>query len=473
MISDLVEMLDRQHAFMRAQGDVDLLRHMPRYVALLSRDVRIVAVLDELFDEAISDLRKLNDERRAIAAETIRLRDHFFTLAPDADDRGAEHDASFENRADYRRSFRNFDELIAEPEVRWPDVRERDADRDPLEDAIGLLARRIPNPDDRRDDSPFNGLGLQVGNQQRRRGEVQRRYELLCFNSPAVAAIRIRQCAARLTPPAEVYEEKTLDYAGFVNAALNELRSFDGITRRVVFGQDVKGDAPSFAKAASAFRADLDLLHEELRAKIALKRSLRTLVHRYRTRAQWYDAAELRKIARRNIRVEDALTADFARYMHDCGLNPLTRPMLGPLQPDLFDPVSKWSFYIEAKQYSGKGSPTSKLVRGMHQVWDTLAQQRGTAYEVREAFYLVFRLGGPRVVFPREVHSEGTTVYPVVIDIADSKSTGSRQRDQPIEIAAGQLLPMTAASEASPAAGFRKRPVKAKRNAPTTKSRKP
>jgi hypothetical protein len=42
MISDLVEMLDRQHSFMDAQkDDLGLLRHLRRYVATISRDARV------------------------------------------------------------------------------------------------------------------------------------------------------------------------------------------------------------------------------------------------------------------------------------------------------------------------------------------------------------------------------------------------------------------------------------------------
>lgn len=448
MISDLVEVLDRQHAFMRSLDHIDYLLHLPRYVATLARDARIGSALDELMQEAVDTLAAINDERRALADEAARLRDRYLELFPSEDDRGAEHDVRFNADASIRdrTSIRRFDALVANHALRWPDVRLRDRDADPLQTAVTLLSSRLP--DDPDDESPVRQLGVALGNHQRKRAELQRRYDLHCFASPAVAAVRTKHRAMRLTPPADIYEND-VDLGAFLDAQLGEAFSFDGLTRRVIYGQPAKGDDVAFEKLAPSVRADLDLVHEELRARIALRRSLLTVVYRYRTRAQWYDAAALRSLAGNTKRSEDALTAHFARFMHDSGLNPLTRPMLGPLQPDLFDAHSKWSFYVEAKQYRDS-SPRTKLVRGMHQVWDTLGQQRGTPYEVREAFYLIFRLGGPRVVMPNEVRSEGSTVYPVLIDIADAKAMGSRQKEQPIVIASQDLIPQIDAPAVQP-----------------------
>ena len=44
---------------------------------------------------------------------------------------------------------------------------------------------------------------------------------------------------------------------------------------------------------------------------------------------------------------EDRLTAEFARYLFDQGLSPLSKPMAGGLQPDLLDPAAR--FYVEGK----------------------------------------------------------------------------------------------------------------------------
>jgi hypothetical protein len=67
----------------------------------------------------------------------------------------------------------------------------------------------------------------------------------------------------------------------------------------------------------------------------------------------------------------------------------------------------------------------------MYQLHDTVMRLKGTPYEVREAFYVVFREAGPRYVLPESVHGEGWTVFPVLIDIAPLSESGSRQAYQP------------------------------------------
>jgi hypothetical protein len=45
-------------------------------------------------------------------------------------------------------------------------------------------------------------------------------------------------------------------------------------------------------------------------------------------------------------------------------------------------------------------------------------------------------------VFEKDVlHSEGTTIYPVIVDIAEASESGSRQRQQPVELKLSELLP--------------------------------
>ena len=76
----------------------------------------------------------------------------------------------------------------------------------------------------------------------------------------------------------------------------------------------------------------------------------------------------------------------------------------------------------------------------MHQVWDTLGTKRGTSFECKQAFFAVFRLGGPRYVLPPVVRSEGVEVYPILIDIGEPATKGSQQRHKPIAISEEELL---------------------------------
>lgn len=77
-------------------------------------------------------------------------------------------------------------------------------------------------------------------------------------------------------------------------------------------------------------------------------------------------------------------------------------------------------------------------------MWDTLSRLQSGPARVVEAFYVVFRRGGPRYVLPDELRSEGVTVYPVLVDIAETAKSGARQRHQPMRIDEAYLLPTKA-----------------------------
>lgn len=69
------------------------------------------------------------------------------------------------------------------------------------------------------------------------------------------------------------------------------------------------------------------------------------------------------------------------------------------------EPFSRFSFYVEAKQYVAVAP--GYLLKGMQQIWNMLDELRGTSLDVSEAFYVVYRRGGPRYSFePRVQHRE-------------------------------------------------------------------
>jgi hypothetical protein len=76
----------------------------------------------------------------------------------------------------------------------------------------------------------------------------------------------------------------------------------------------------------------------------------------------------------------------------------------------------------------------------MQQVWDMLDQLRGTTHDVREAFYVVYRRGGPRYAFPPRVQDGDRVVHVIAIDIAPSDERGSRARHT-IAIELAELAP--------------------------------
>jgi hypothetical protein len=143
-------------------------------------------------------------------------------------------------------------------------------------------------------------------------------------------------------------------------------------------------------------------------------------------------------------KAEDRLTAEFARYLFDQGLSPLTKPLTGGLEPDLLDPHA--SFYVEAKQY--KRSARGELVRSVGQVLDTVGRLQGSAYAVQEAFVVVFRRAGPRYLLPPLLEAESYRVHLVLVDIALAEESGARQQQKPVVLKAEEFFAVAEEAEA-------------------------
>lgn len=174
-------------------------------------------------------------------------------------------------------------------------------------------------------------------------------------------------------------------------------------------------------------------------------RSRLALVERFKARCEWHDRARLETVAENGAgKAEDRLTAEFARYLFDQGLSPLTKPLTGGLEPDLLDPHA--SFYVEAKQY--KRSARSELIRSVGQVLDTVGRLQGSAYAVTEAFVVVFRRGGPRYVLPPLLEAENYRVHLVLIDIAPPAESGARQQQKPAVLKAEEFFAAAEETEA-------------------------
>lgn len=202
-------------------------------------------------------------------------------------------------------------------------------------------------------------------------------------------------------------------------------------------------------------RADVRRIYEEIRRRLGAERSLLAVFERYRQRSQWYEAERLRAIAKGGGKPEDRLSDTLTTYLFDHGLNPLTRPLVGQLSPDALGAGAPFSFYLEAKQYKS-GSP-GYLLKGLDQVWDMLDQLRGSKFDVKEAFYVVFRMGGPRYVFEPRVQHQDRIVHILMIDLAPTAQRGS---NAPVtrSFTAAELAPQPALKK--PKAAAKKKVVK-------------
>jgi hypothetical protein len=450
-LQDAIELLDRQHSFMQRQEGERLLLQTHSYLGVLGSDPRIYAHLADLQAEGDVALDEFDQHQRDVVRALVPLRQRLVKLVPKADDSDlpAPAQSEVEARMDFVGSLANFDATAAAIETAAPPPRfEGNPSDSAVDTLIWILYEKLnwcrwQTEDGTRSSTdlapelaPVEEAVASVAGPHRR---VQRALLNRIRTHAAFGVLRLQQVAA-----------ETGEALAWLDAD-ERLRRWHNVVLRVRYGplalalvtqwlHPESGMLRSLAAAdtqalVASIRDDVDVVHEELRRRIGTTRSRLALIHRYRTRSEWYDYAELRELASKTA-PEAALTRHLARYLFDAGLSPITKPLAGRLEPDLLDPALSPAFYVEAKQYSG--SAHDALKRGLWQVHDTLATLRATQYEVREGFYVVFRRAGPRYILPAQVPGEGWAVYPVLVDIAED--VGSRARQAPIEISLSEIL---------------------------------
>ncbi len=429
MIEDLVDVFDRSWEFLSREEGVNFaLACFPFHEQLL-RESRTALLLSDFRREERASRQMLlvaDDAARASLSAIIDdlERDHpdAFPPAPADDD----YDRSID--ATRRRLVRA---PVDPDDDAWGVGRETDDDGR-LEHALRIV-QGICQSVNRQD---LQERTDQVDRELEHAKRVRRTY----FRTGAGAALeRHERDLADLHPPAT---DRGL------NAWLarhSRLQRSIGHIYKVLFGKWTDIDDAterSIDSHLAVMRKDVERVYEEVRRRLGSERSLLAVFDRYRQRCQWYDADRLRTIAQRGRgKPEDRLTETLVTYLFDRGLNPLTRPLAGQLQPDLLGVDARFSFYVEAKQY--EAANRTYLIDGMHQVWDMLGQLAGSGFDVAEAFYVIYRRKGPRYVFPNRVQHQDRVVHIMVIDLAVSKERGSNApRTDVIELA--DLLPRAA-----------------------------
>jgi hypothetical protein len=234
-----------------------------------------------------------------------------------------------------------------------------------------------------------------------------------------------------------------------------------GALDRVVAGQPPSGSTLEILDRAWAGVRDLA---DELRLLVTTTRSRLLLVKRFATWASWYERDRLRQLIEAESRsagvggvpkprqIEARLTEELQAFLFAAGLTPLSKPMIGRLEPDLFASlVGEQPLYVEAKQHSATtGEAIVKVVaQGFRQVIDSATELAGTSHRLTEAFVVVFGMSGPAVDCPTPISYMGVRVHVVFVDLAAWEARGSRGRQKPFRFDEGALLTELASVDTS------------------------
>jgi len=416
MLEDLVEVLDRWWSALDAHEGVDFVLNCFPFLAHMERDARTALLLEDLRRDENESIALLDRAQAAAASGTAEVLSTLEREAPqifeeppdDPDDHLDTSSAGIKRRLSLKPLLD--DDAYTQGKERTDDDRLHTAIK--MLEAIAAKAKR---PD------------LRTRLQELERALTHAYRERRIFHRTAAGAglIRIERDLADLHPP--IHDPGEL--ADFGRFGRLRRSSFGKIYERL-FDDTVSGGISDevelgINQRVTVMRSDVRRIYGEVRRRLGAERSLLAVFERYRQRSQWYEAERLRAIATAQGpgKPEDRLSDTLTTYLFDHGLNPLTRPLVGHLSPDLLGPGAPFSFYVEAKQYKA-GSP-GYLLQGLHQVWDMLDHLRGSKFDVKEAFYVVFRLGGPRYVFEPRVQHQDRIVHILMIDLAPTAQRGS------------------------------------------------
>lgn len=438
----LVDILDRQFAYVLGQERERFLLLLPRLTRFIERDPHLAGLVSDMRLEATEELDELAREDAALRERLASLwtkhrKAILEVLSPDlADD-------------DKRRQINSYASLDRYQAV----VRERaplrfDGVLPKREDPGGTTAlirafshwakwvRQTLEGTNNKLPGSLSGLEGELEDLAALRLHHVRRYHVAARTMAGPAFDRLCRVAQRMNPgppvPNADVGQRLVDWARFKKAEDFAERVH---TNRPKDNFVLTDDVDVVCHHASE---DAALVHDELRTRVLLARSRLALVQKYAARCEAFDGERLRKVAGANTaNAERLLTLDFARYLFDQGLTPLIDPTLGGLRPDVLHVGTADLFYAEAKQYAG-ASPRSALVKAYRQVWGTWGRLR-SQFTVPEAFLVVFRRSGPRVELPPVIHFRGMRLYSVLADL--DTNAGSRERARPISIDPKELVP--------------------------------
>ena len=444
-LTDSVEQLDRLHDFFATtRRDEDVFAELHRFVECLQADTRLGSIFNELVLECMARFERMRAADEMAAGELLRLRQEVTAVFDELNDEPDPEGHPLKGRY----SLARFDEMAAQPSSMKFSRLARDMDDDSLTAAMTQILRS-------RMENRFGHERLYGGEEESIEGSFMRRLrnvemgftharkDWLLYDRThgASSALRLLGVAAFLNP---VPEELGTDLLGFVNKAWAEMSNPYAELRDKTFGESTRRafamTPDTEAKLIEDLRTEGRRAYEEIRRRLLSRRSHRALVLRFAQWVQLYERDEMYDLAQANPgKVEDELTKQLARFLFEAGLNPLTNANVGTTKPDLLDPTTRWTFYVEAKQYQER--PAHAVKKAVAQIADTLLRLRALPNGVREAFLVVFRVGGRLVEMPEELVYEGVRIWPILVDIAPPTETGSRQKHSPAVLTSEELLP--------------------------------
>lgn len=452
-MDDLERLLERQYRFLEKQVGIRLVRRAKLFMDFIAGNPLLNAIVTDLVRETDQAIHELEAFDSSLLPELISYRHELADQAPEYDDSQERRpDPGKGSTIDYEHSFAFFDAYVEgiDKPAGIPLMPNPNDDNTKFKKLIWIVRGKTHDlvngydptthaidPEKKRDDLlPLleKLRALEANHDHQYRIFLDRK-----FSHAGPAWHTLLAIFGEVNPRPENYWELSQDERNYRLA--RALHGPGQILNKALYDtSSLSSDEQEQLERAAAFmKEQCERVYEEVMLRIGTRRSHQALIDRYKYRCEWHEQTSLRRMVQASSTPEDDLARHLALWLFDQGLNPMTKMRAGNLEPDLLDPVSSMSLYVEAKQYKDAHDTRAYLIKGIGQMVDTMARLDGTPYQVREGYYVVYRRGGPRYVFPAILKCGSFTIYPMLIDIAEAQESGSRQKHKPIIISEDEL----------------------------------
>ncbi len=450
----LVELLDRRFQLLQEQDEQEYLAHFLRFAALMLRDAELAPYSRQLVAEFEQRLLVTQEKWQQEVCDLVELRRQTTETFPDLDNSNTAFDegplgVSYE----YDVSLAHFDDLVSgvsrESGESFSLIAPSMYDDSTLPLQVLSILKSTLRP-------KFDAYAKQAAEQRARGDTVDKMPEALDRlwsrlgsieqahahdyrdfvnwrrTSPGQALVNVADLAKRLNPEPLQYE--SIHEIWKLRSLKEEW--YYGHLGRVLYANEP--DPKELKAVVNGCRNNARISYEGLRESISRLGAHEQIVNRYKIRCMWYDPSEVHNLGLQSDG-EVALTRHLALYLYDQGLPVVSRLRVGIHEPDVAE-LGQGAILIEVKKYHAQERPSrvrEKLIRGLAQLHAYLNAFEAHT-EIREAYYVVYRLGGPLVEMPRYVRTPRFNICTVLIDMGEAHESGSRQ-SRPVVITEADL----------------------------------
>ena len=444
-VENIIDLLDRRYDFLMQSKNEDFMLDLASFVNFLLENNHIKDSTMKVFSEYAKEQEMYAEIRAKEKKQIVALAEKIKIKYPELDDSAKEYPGHSRDTSDYENSFAAFNDVVnnvkrVESFSLSPDMMDDDSDEERL---LNILLNKIHKYEERDDKGKKikefdEKLLLEFQNLNAQR-EFNFREWLNSFRVSAGSALdQLCQTIADINPKPEKYENKDDRFRKLTSITMMKKAHFHGWIQDATYGVVSKYSNYSPAglkpeqmeEVFSKLKEKAKRIYAAVREEIGVHLLNLQLLKNYKVRCMWYDFDEVRRLVFPSGKLvknrEKIMTLHLARYLFDNGMPVIYRLKAGQHEMDMVAPDAKHPLLVEVKVYKDS-TAKNDLVNGLVQVHSYLNNVSGSR-GIHEAFYVIYRVGGPLYELPEKIVTNNFVINTIVIDVGLGEESGRKQK---------------------------------------------